>query len=434
MKNDTSLRSTFYSGSKIEVFIICLLVIGLVYLLVTYWARFMELYAGATPLEFFIVVIISLAIIVVAILNICGIWSITLTSKELIARNIVVISRIPITSIRGIVIHPQPIMSERYNLFRVYYVNANGDEAVLSIPRTMFSLRVLQDFQRIFLSCYPGIPLFKDVKSMANHLKKIECINPIAKVPANIYLMTLTRFLGLQSSFSEATLFLMSTSFLLLFWLDREVIILDALRILEVGANSDKGPGVLLYLGCTMGLGLFFSLYHILKRGRKSRFAQRAMIYYAIGMSSVTGILSGVFTWHHASGWWGYLVASWTVLYSALLFASLKWESDIHSVENRDAKLNEVFVGLIVISIIAYVNATYYHMYWAINYGLCIAYATLVNSKILHWFPGVQSRMPTVGIRIPNLPRITTVNRQIFRVCFLAAFYLVLIYLSAMGG
>lgn len=227
------------------------------------------------------------------------------------------------------------------------------------------------------------------------------------------------KWFGLRPKFSEATLFLMSVSLLGLFIIDRSSILYDVLHVL---------PNLIVPFIPIMGIGFLYSFYHILKRGKKSRSAQVAMVYFGILISAITSILSGMYIWRNEIGLQYMILAAQNFLYGFLLFLTVHNKKIKMQIQQQDAKLHEVIVGLIVVAIIMYLGKYHFNTHWTIIFLMCIVYVTMVNGYIERWLPYIHKEMPEVGFEFAYIERFEqrVLNHPLAVVIFMLLFLLLL--------
>ncbi len=367
-----------------------------------------------------------------------GKWShsVTITDTIFRYRNLFTTTEIPVDHLVAMrFVLRQQRKGEPKSVLKIAYRNTYEKIENIEVPLYSFSKRVQKKFFAIFTAHYGAVPFHT---SLIEHLDTLD-IHPANPVIAEFpYLIDrqqhwTTRW-GIKINFSETTLFLMAAALITLFIIDSTPIFNDLSKVLDLAAHTRKGGYIIIFLGL-MGLGLLLSLYHILIRGKKSRGAQFAMLFFGVGMSAGAGILSGMSVWQEQHGWANAIFAIQNCLYGFVLLAALNPVDLDSQIQQRDARFPELLIGMVVTAIIVYLGAYHFHAYWAFTFSACIAYVTMINTPLERWMLHKYKDTPGVGFNVPLLGRLEEqVMGWASRHRFMAMALMVILFFVALWG
>jgi hypothetical protein len=184
--------------------------------------------------------------------------------------------------------------------------------------------------------------------------------------------------------YNELTLFLMGLSFVLLYltYPDLRSLAGDFLR-------SDHSFDYRRYLFVGLfGLGILFSLTHILIRRAKSSFEKFVMLFFAVVVNGYSGIAAGAHLIKEARGLL-MIFPLCNILSGAILLILYRLHViNEKCIEDDDATILQVIVGSAVV-IVTLAVCSAYQMYWAITFSICVAYATNFND-VLQYVLGLR--------------------------------------------
>jgi hypothetical protein len=173
--------------------------------------------------------------------------------------------------------------------------------------------------------------------------------------------------------YSELVLFLMSLTFLILFFTsptmrsDAERFNPDSLVL-----NNPFGYFVL----AIFSLGMFFSIYHAFSRKPKTTFQKWTMLYFAVFANASSGLISGVQILQDTQG--VLIVFPFWNITNAILLMSLyrSGEINIGNIQNEEVSLPQILFGsLIVIALLSFCQYVL-NWHWATIFSVCVIYAT----------------------------------------------------------
>ena len=371
-----------------------------------------------------------------------GTYALTVTEHGLIYRKAFSTKIIPASSIRAIRYDIKIISSGRgqevKEYIRIAQLGRDDVVTVITIPIRFFSKKVRREFFSLFFSCHSSVAIHNSLCDYLNKLG-IETANPTtSEFPRDTGASgDLLKSLGLRPEFTEATLFLMAISLIALTILDPHAVLSDILAIVDFAASSRKGGTIVMFLGI-MAVGLVVSAYQLLRRGTKSKFSVYTMSVFGIGMSTIAGVFSGLYIFENDTGWAALVLSLYNIFYGlGILFSASYEEEDgfARRIRNDDAKLHEVIIGLVVISIILCLGKFYFHANWVFIFSACVAYASGLNTYIEKLFPRFHKKMPEFGVELPYMDAVAekghtwmSANRSVTYVLFF-----VLIFVSVFG-
>lgn len=196
--------------------------------------------------------------------------------------------------------------------------------------------------------------------------------------------------------FSPLSLFMMSLSFLLVFFFS-ETLRSGLFKILNAPGESARLYILLLFF--TAGLGL--SLYHVFTERKITKIEKHAMLFFVVMSNGFCGILASMhimgvssgdfdvsFMFHIRniiSGTGGSAGASriflilpiWNIINCVILLASYR-TGDLNEKNISDEKASrfEVLAGVVVIVGIFVFCRFVFKLYWAITFSICVIYST----------------------------------------------------------
>lgn len=185
--------------------------------------------------------------------------------------------------------------------------------------------------------------------------------------------------------YNEVTLFLMGLSFVLL-------LVSEApLRDLMYRHLMDRFDlRNYLFLGLLL-IGIMFSVYHVFTVRPKTTVEKHSMLFFAVMVNGMSGIAAGI---HLLKDSHGLLLVFplWNILSGVLLLLlyRLRFIGE-DAVTDDDASRLSVIVGVIVVTAVFAACHFHFHMYWAVTFSICVAYATSLNDIIQKTFSGSRA-------------------------------------------
>lgn len=176
--------------------------------------------------------------------------------------------------------------------------------------------------------------------------------------------------------YDELALYLMSSSFVLLFLTHAK---------LRAGIHyllfDDFELDGLIAFGFFV-VGMIFSLYHAFTTREKADWEKTAMLFFAVVVNSAGGIAAGV---HMLKETRGLLMVFplWNIVNGILLLLMYRSEIvDDSCIVDDNATPLQVVVGTIVVLTSVLVCTFVFDMYWATTFSVCIAYSCNVNGVV----------------------------------------------------
>ena len=177
--------------------------------------------------------------------------------------------------------------------------------------------------------------------------------------------------------FTPLALFLMSAAFLLLFFLNPDMNAFAYRHLIE-----DFDPRlypfytvVLLFIA-----GITFSLFHVFVKEEKSENEKAALLYFAVMVSGLSGLLAGARLLTTSHGFLA-LFPLWNIVNSLFLLL-LYWMQQLDEtvlIAGRPAP-RQVLVGGLTVLAVFLVCQYAFHYHWTLTFSVCVCYATNVNS------------------------------------------------------
>jgi DNA-directed RNA polymerase subunit RPC12/RpoP len=127
-------------------------------------------------------------------------------------------------------------------------------------------------------------------------------------------------------------------------------------------------------------LGMSICIYQIFTSRRRSDFQKWLMLYFAVSVNAMTGLVAGVHIIRETGfslNYWTYIFPLWNILNGMVLVAFYNYghvtPKDI--VDNK-VPLIQIIVSTLIAAVIFVICNYVFKMYWAITYSVCVVYAT----------------------------------------------------------
>lgn len=211
--------------------------------------------------------------------------------------------------------------------------------------------------------------------------------------------------------YDELSLFLTSASFFLVYFLDPELnAIAYRFLIAEFEPKLFSFYAVFLLFLC----GAAFSIYHVFTTARKTDFEKWAMLYFAILVNGLTGLLAGA---HMLQTSHGYLTVFpvWNILNSFLLLLMYRFHLiDETAITDDNAAPYQVVVGGAVVLVVFLICQYAFRLHWTITFSVCVCYATNVNSLLQRLLPTRRENPidPEITFACPECGHSVTFDRD----------------------
>ena len=183
-----------------------------------------------------------------------------------------------------------------------------------------------------------------------------------------------------KPQYNEAGLFLMSSSFILLFFSNQELRDDLAPFFKDFIENFITAPLAGLTLLATLALGLWFSIYHVFTDRPKTKAEMSAMLCFGIFVNFISGFAGGAYMFDDFQG---VLVVFpvWNIINSLTLLISYAIFKE-NCVVNDNASPAEVIIGLTVVVACYAVCNLVLKLHWAYTYSICVTYACNVDRLV----------------------------------------------------
>jgi hypothetical protein len=182
--------------------------------------------------------------------------------------------------------------------------------------------------------------------------------------------------------YDEFSLFLMSVSFLFVYFTNKDI----QLQLYERVLSAPVILAALLLIFFAAGMTL--SLYHAFSKRPKTEPEKLLMLYFAVIANYVAAIAAGIYIWREANGWLLILPAL-NIFYGIVpVVMGGAAVMDESYVLDDDVTPAELASGLVFLAGLL-IFCQYYgqRLYWAITFSVCAAYATglsrLVQNVVL---------------------------------------------------
>ena len=192
--------------------------------------------------------------------------------------------------------------------------------------------------------------------------------------------------MGIIPRYSEVSLFLMSLTFLLLFFTNS--IIGKEIYSFLIGHNNDPTDLIAsIFFVIIIFLGAILSIYNGFVKRKKEDIEKYCMLFFAVIINSVIGIIAASYIIMHSEG---YLIIFpiLNIVESFLTLLIFRYTSaiDIDAISDEDARTNEIKIGIIATIIIFILSQYVFKNFWAITFSICLAYVAFVNDILSSLF------------------------------------------------
>ena len=203
-------------------------------------------------------------------------------------------------------------------------------------------------------------------------------------------------------TFSELSLFMMSLSFILVFFFN-EPVRSGLFKLMEEPGDKPTMVIVLVFFGA----GLILSLYHVFAKRKKTKIEKHAMLGFAVVSNAICGILASLHILgvsvdnlnifaildirDAVSGADGSSGASriflilpiWNIINCLFLLMSLRTGLiDERNISDEKAGRFEVLFGFFITVAIFIMCQFLFKLYWAITFSICVIYATSFSDAL----------------------------------------------------
>jgi hypothetical protein len=172
--------------------------------------------------------------------------------------------------------------------------------------------------------------------------------------------------------YDELSLFLMSLSFLLIYFTDSDIHSI-AYTMFVTEFHWQNFPFYVLLLLFLSGLA--FSIYHVFTSKRKTPGQKTAMLYFAVMVNALAGFMASAHMFQESPG---VLIVFplWNIV-NALILLLMYWGQivDENAISDDNASPIEVASGSVAV-IVLYLACRFFGLYWALTFSICVSYAT----------------------------------------------------------
>ena len=217
--------------------------------------------------------------------------------------------------------------------------------------------------------------------------------------------------------YDETSLFVMSITFIALYIINetmRSDLYKFASAAFRERERGSTAAGFVLLAICFIG-GICFSIYHAFSSREKTVGDKAVMLFFAIPVTGGTGLYAGKWMLTNTGGWLMIFPVCNVIVSGVLLikFARMitRGRIDVSCISDRDATRGEIILGLSVAAIIVGCCQYWFHLYWAVTFSICVAYASIVNEAV----QGLV--MPFVALRQTGEQQFRTACRDAIADC-----------------
>ncbi len=181
--------------------------------------------------------------------------------------------------------------------------------------------------------------------------------------------------------YNEFALFLMSGSSTLLFFI-------DPLLRKEVSSiffdDFDDARAILIAL--LICLGIFYSFYHVFVNRKKSYWEKTAMLFSAVYINAISGVLGGIHTLKTSQAVFA-IFPVWNIVNGVILLFLLRDEIiNTNNIIDDNVSPFETALGSVIILVALWLCHFILNLHWAVTLSICVSYATNINWFIQYFF------------------------------------------------
>jgi DNA-directed RNA polymerase subunit RPC12/RpoP len=188
-------------------------------------------------------------------------------------------------------------------------------------------------------------------------------------------------------SYDEITLFTLSISFILLFFMNYK------LRADLLRAIIATGDIRIMAISLLSAAGMLLSFANVFVRREKYDFEKWLMLVFAVFVTAGTGIYSGYIIWAESKGWF-LIFPLWNIVNGVILLVLLRLGIvDTDCIIENDADFLQVLISVAAVGIILWLCNYVFKMHWVISYSICVCYTITINDA-LHSILGINTSNP----------------------------------------
>jgi len=184
-------------------------------------------------------------------------------------------------------------------------------------------------------------------------------------------------FYSLLPCYDELSLFVMSVSFLFIYFTNSDI----QLQLYEHVLSAPLILAGLLLVFFAAGMTL--SLYHAFSKRPKTEPEKLLMLYFGIIANYAAGIAAAIHIFREASSWLFLILPALNIVYAVVpvLMGGATLIDDSY-VRDDDVTPLELATGLAFLAVLLVVCQYYHRLYWAITFSVCVAYATGLSGLV----------------------------------------------------
>ncbi len=133
---------------------------------------------------------------------------------------------------------------------------------------------------------------------------------------------------------------------------------------------------------------------HIVASDERTDFKKKFMLFFAVLVNAVSGIIAGTYVLKNADVRnWQLVFPIWNIVNSVLLLLMLHFGIiDEECISDRKATLVQIILGLASVLIVFIFCNYIFDLYWAITLSICIIYTTSFDRALQNVFPALAYR------------------------------------------
>lgn len=133
---------------------------------------------------------------------------------------------------------------------------------------------------------------------------------------------------------------------------------------------------------------------HIITSDEATDFKKKIMLFFAVLINAISGIIAGTYVLKNAAVHdWQLVFPIWNIVNGVLLLLMLRFKIiDEECISDREATLVQIILGLTAVLIIFMLCNFVFKLYWAITFSICVVYTTSFDRALQNVFPSLTNR------------------------------------------
>jgi len=159
---------------------------------------------------------------------------------------------------------------------------------------------------------------------------------------------------------------------------------------IQINSSRDVDPRIIVAIAVFLS-GLVLSLYHAFTDRPKTSLEKSFMLFFAVVLNSISGILAGMYQLSTASGWL-VLFPLVNIINSAVLLLMPRGVLSEANISDQHASRNQFAVTATAVLILFSACHYLFALLWFQTLSICVAYATNLGRAVPLWILGERAK------------------------------------------